>query len=107
MFDFTRIECDGDAVVHCSTKDVAEEFLKYLKERYPKKSFFGDATHWNFYGENTCYWPNFKSGEGLQYGHLEYAIETGYNIYEIDELMIAELPIEASDIDIKCLFGME
>lgn len=107
MFDLTRIECDGGAVVHCSTKKIAEEFLKHLKERYPEKKFWGGATNWDFYEENTCYWPNFGDTEGLQYGSLEYAIQNRYHVYEAEELMIVELPIAASDLNIKCLFGME
>ena len=43
----------------------------------------------------------------MQYGSLEYAIEKNYNVYEVESLMMADLPIEASDVDIKCLFGME
>ena len=107
MFDLTRIECDGGAVVHCSTEKIAEEFLKHLKERYPSKKFLGGATHWDFYEENTCYWPNFGGTEGLQYGSLEYAIREHYHVYEAEELMVVELPIEASGLDMKCLFGME
>ena len=107
MFDFSRIEGDERAAIHCSTEELAEEFLKYLKEYYPNKKFFDGATHWDFYKEDTCYWPNFGGKEGLQYGSVQYAIGDHYHVYEVEELMVAELPIESSDIDMKCLFGME
>lgn len=107
MFDFSRIREDDRAAIHCSTEELAEKFLKSLKEHFPSKKFWGGATHWDFYEENTCYWPNFGGHEGLQYGSLKYAFDENYNIYEVDALMILDLPIEASDVDMKCLFGME
>ena len=108
MFDFSRIEGDERAAIHCSTKELAEKFLKCLKEHFPSKKFLaGATTHWGIYEKSTCYWPNFGGSDGLQYGSLEYAIENNYNVYEVESLMMADLPIEASDVDMKCLFGME
>lgn len=107
MFDFTRIKGDDRAAIHCNTEELAEEFLKCLKKHFPSKQFWGGATHWGIYEKSTCYWPNFGGYDGLQYGSLEYAIEKHYNVYEAESLMIVDLPIEASDVDMKCLFGME
>lgn len=107
MFDFSRIEGDECAAIHCGTEELAEKFLKCLKEHFPSKKFWGGANHWSIYEKSTCYWPNFGGSDGLQYGSLEYAIEKNYNVYEVESLMMADLPIEASDVDIKCLFGME
>lgn len=107
MFDLREIERDKMAVVHCDTKEKAEKFLKCLREQFPHKRFVNGVTHWDFYGSDTCYWLNFPNNDGLQYGTIGYAIEKNYHIYEVDSLMVMELPIEASDMDMKCLFGME
>ena len=108
MFDLSKIEHDEKAAIHCSTKSKAKEFLECLREQFPRKRFSGDETHWDFYEDDTCYWPNFGGHESLQYGSLGFAIENKYNIYEVEDLiMVRDLPIEVSDIDMKCLFGME
>ena len=107
MFDLREIERDEMAVVHCDTEEKAEKFLKCLREHFPSKRFFNNVTHWDFYGSSTCYWPNLHNHDGLQYGNLEYAIEKSYHVYEVDSLMVMDLPIEVSDMDMKCLFGME
>ena len=107
ILNFSLIEGDKMAVVHCPTEEGAKQFLKCLREKFPSKRFI-TGTHWDFYKESTCYWPNFGCIEGLQYGSLEYAMKHRYKVIEFSELCaVVDLPINDYDVDIKSLFGME
>lgn len=109
MLDFSRIEHDGVAVVHCPTEKDANVFLCELKKKYPTKQFFAGGNNWGFYKTSTCYWPNFGSkASGIQYGSLEYAVEHGYHVVAFNSLIaVPDLPIGEYEVDIKSLFGME
>lgn len=112
MYDFEKLRKYHDVAVHCPTLDAALSFVNAYKEEFPNKYFGGNPgndEYWHQYKENTCYNPNLGGRGRIQYCDIDYYIEEGYMVLSESEIRV--MPdigeFDKSDVDMKCLFGME
>ena len=108
-FNFSAIDGKENVCVHCPDEDVAKSFLDAFNQAFPKHLFRPKDSCWCVYGEDTCYFPNFRTSfRNMQYGNMEYALKDGYEVISVYDLCECnELPICLGEVDIKSLFGME
>lgn len=111
-FDLTPLLDNNNIVVHCTDRDVAIAFVRYIKKRYPNKYFRGcpgESEYWDVHKTKTCYLPRLQSGPGMQYSDIDFYRNSGYEIISIYDLMsVSDIgPINAGEVDIKSLFGVE
>lgn len=95
--------------VHCPTLDSAEIFIKYVESKFPdKKNTHMDLLAcWHQFKEDTVYYPHLDDLHKMNYGRVGGAASFRRRIYEFNDLvMIAELPIEQSDIPVFDLLGL-
>ena len=112
MFDFDLLRRSDKIAVHCPDKDTAIAFVREFRRKYPSRYFTGRPgvdEYWSRYKKEMCYVPNMQSGGHIKYCSLEYYIEAGFEIIPVESLMIClDIgDISPSDVDMKCLFGME
>lgn len=112
MFDFDSLRNSDKIAVHCPDVDIAIAFVRDFKEKFPKRYFYGNpgaSEYWYEYEEETCYSPYMKSNSNITYCDIKYYEEHGYKIINAADLIkktdIGEF--SPSDVDMKCLFGME
>lgn len=95
--------------VHCPTLDSAEIFIKYVESKFPhKKNTSMDLLEcWQQFKEDTVYYPHLDDIHKMNYGRVGGSASFRRKIYEFSDLVIiAELPIEQSDMDISSMLGL-
>ena len=82
MQKFNINDYNGDVCMHCATVDEANAFLAFLDSigrTWCNGRSYLDATHFDDYGEGTCYFFNNGTYDSIQYAKdcnwqvLEYA----------------------------------
>ena len=108
-FNFSAIDGREKICVHCPEEDIAKSFLDAFNQDFPRHRFLPQESCWYVYGEDTCYFPNFRTSfRNMQYGNMKYAVKDGYEVISVYDLCECnELPICIGEVDIKSLFGME
>lgn len=111
MFNFDALRRSDKIAVHCPDRDIAVAFVREFKEKYPLRYFRGSPgqyEYWYKHGESMCYAPNMHSGTQIKYCDLAYYEDEGYEIIHVEDLMMCDLgEFAPSEVNIKCLFGME
>ena len=111
MFNFDALRRSDKIAVHCPDRDIAVAFVREFKEKFPDRYFGGypgPHEYWDRYGESTCYTPRVCSGKTITYCCLEYYEDEGYEIIHVNDLMVCDLgELAPTEVNIKCLFGME
>lgn len=96
------------SAVHCPTKELADKVVAIVKEMTGRGFIDDECSYWESYKTDTCYYPNVGIERTMQYSDIHWAKNNDMIIFEATDLfMDVELPIAASEVDIKSLFGME
>lgn len=91
-FNFKEWE-NQNVVMHCSTKEEAEDFCRVMHEAGKKwtNNLSYLKTEWELYEENTCYSFNRNT-----YGNIQFYNQHGYIILEWSDYMVK--PFTKSDL---------
>ena len=109
MISFEGIPENQAFGVHCQTRDRAEALIEYVESTYPhKKNTHMDLlANWNHFKEDTIYYPHLDDFHKMNFGCVGGSASFRRKIYEFDDLVvIKELPIEQSDMDIGSMLGL-
>lgn len=111
-FNLEPLLNNNGLVVHCPDRDIAVNFVRYIKSQYPAIYFRGcpgESEYWDVYKEKTCYLPRINTGRGMQYSDFDFYLNRGHEIISVYDLMpVMDIGhIDVSEADLKFLFGME
>ena len=108
--DLSQIMDGKNYAVHCASKKDAIEFVSFMKQRYPGRTkFWSDDEHnWDFYFEDTVYFPHFELSDGVMtYGTLNgYSVRGSIIVPFCDLVKSHEFSIEMSDRLVDDLLGI-
>ena len=109
MLDLSKI-AGKRVAVHISTAEKAEVFIAELKQRFPDRvdddpiplsmiARYEGSTYSGF-----CYYPRFGESRKMTYGDRATYDDWGVPVVEFEDLIVAELVTNKSDIAIEFLF---
>ena len=89
IFDIDYLKSLGKFVVHCETKEQANELFQLVSYYLPEKllGWNPEYTHWDWYEAETCYALHVGlEKRSMQFSPIKHWMEYGYKIIPFNEI---------------------
>lgn len=94
--------------VHCSTLEDARLLVRAMKEKHPEMARGFNDADCGWENKNTCYtlfYERSRRAERLSRTNIEWFHRKGYEVIELDELIVNIVDIDESEASLDVLFG--